>query len=202
MKYLLALLVLVSCTKIKTLPNPVNNPITNVSASPSIIPKECNNGDWCAQYNQIIILNITDAMLAYNPGAKFCPNWSHLDKDLFWTGFVKSIAKTESNWNVNEEYLEDFEDDGCGYSTGTSISTGLLQLSYGDRCVYPTKTCKTLTIKNLKDAKTNLTCALEIMDSLIRSNRPLSDYWSSTDFSKSGNDTLNNMKQYIPQCYP
>lgn len=200
MKFLLLSFLLISCTKISSIATVPASSATPKQQTP-ISSRDCVNREWCRVYDELIVSKLTPRLIAYGPEEEFCPNWENLDKEYFWKNFIKAIAKTESNWNNLEEYPEKFDDDGCGFSTGKSISTGLMQLSYGDRCVYPTTTCKKLTKQNLKDWSVNLPCALEIMDMLIAKRKPLSLYWSSLDLEATGDETIQNMREFIPDCF-
>jgi hypothetical protein len=197
MKAIILILALTGCASI---------PVQKPTQKPPVAQKgTCEPPEWCASYAPVILEEISEELLAYNPGKFFCPNWKNVNKTDFVLQFEKSIIETESSFDPSQEYPEDFDDDGCGYSTGQSISTGLFQLSYGDRCVYPTTDCKKLTPKSLKDPETNLRCGMQIQTMILRKNGQLLDYWSSLNPNEeeggTGPETRDHLKANFPECF-
>jgi hypothetical protein len=204
MKFLLPLiLLLVGCTQVvspqmSATASPSPAATVNVQAPPQTQTDTCAPGVWCKSWSDVVITKLTPAMSSFNPGAKWCPNWAKVNRIDFWVAFVKSIVETESSFDTHNVYEENFEnDDGENV-----LSIGLLQLSVEDQFSYPTaKSCKGITKANLQEPERNLKCGLEIMDRLITTKTPLPEYWSSTDFDKTGPETLSHLKKYFPACF-
>lgn len=89
----------------------------------------------------------------------YCPRWAELsisDRKGFYLAMISAMAKFESGFDPKTEYRENFKDQDGNWV----ISRGLLQLSVESANGYG---CK-VTSNALHDPKTNLTCALIIIN--------------------------------------
>lgn len=165
-------------------------PVKIVKEEPVVVePEICGDGKWC--YDEVVRGGLTPALRAAQPGV-LCPKGSA----NFWPALVKATAYRESSWKVRTDYTERFPD-----SSGVrQVSRGLMQLSYDDEGRGPH--CKNLRV-SIYDPKTNLLCAVEIMDQLVRQNKKpslrenLGRYWSTIRDAKV--DGL--LKTYVPECF-
>lgn len=155
--------------------------------------EECKKMEWQRSWNEIIIQNITPAMLEWENEFFGFPGKSPMRR---WLAFIQAMTFVESSWNPECRYTEDFIDDTTGE---LCESDGLGQLSLGDANSYPElpNVSKIRTKEQLFDAEFNLKCSLEIADYLIRNGRELSEYWSSLDPDKNGKQTLDKMKEIL-----
>lgn len=109
--------------------------------------------------------------------AQFCPNYYKLDREqriTVWGEFFSSLAFYESGWNPHSDYTETTL--GIDRVTGQRVvSSGLLQLSYGDKLW--AKWCPfdwegDVKIKSfatsIHSPKNNLQCGIGIMARQIR----------------------------------
>lgn len=126
-----------------------------------------------------------------------CPNYQNLSqgqREAFWTQFVGSVEKPESNCSPTNRYLE---------SNG-QWSEGLLQLSVGDSARGHSGACN-LTSSNIVDAKTNITCGVAIMDGLApngitNGNKGMDAYWSTLRSSSKSVSAINAQMSSFPGC--
>jgi len=108
---------------------------------------------------------------------QFCPNYYKLDKDqriTVWGELFSLLAFYESGWNPHADYTETTL--GIDRVTGIPVmSSGLLQLSYGDTtwakwCAFDWESDKHIKSFNtsIHNPKNNLQCGIGIMARQIR----------------------------------
>lgn len=96
----------------------------------------------------------------------YCPKWKALtlpDRKGLFLSLISAMSKFESGFDPATEYKENFKDSKGNWI----ISRGLLQLSVESANGYG---CQ-VTEKSLHDAKTNLTCAIIILNRWIAKDR-------------------------------
>lgn len=131
--------------------------------------------------------------------SSICPkyqNFTEGQREAFWTQFVGSVEKPESDCKSGPEvdYLE---------SNG-EWSQGLLQLSVGNKARGHPDACN-LTSANIHDAKTNITCGVAIMDGLApngitNGNKGMDAYWSTLRSSSKSITAINAQMKAFPGC--
>lgn len=123
---------------------------------------------------------------------QFCPNYYKLDREQrinVWAELFSLVAFYESGWNPHADYTENTL--GTDKITGqTVVSSGLLQLSYGDTlwakwCPFDwegDKRIKTFQT-SIHSPKNNLQCGIGIMAHQIRKHKKITIdkgvYWST-----------------------
>ena len=137
----------------------------------------------------------------------FCLNYLNLDiekRKVFWISFLAAITRFESFFNPEVKYKENFKDRHGDYI----ISRGLLQLSIESALGYR---CEIDYAEQLHDPKTNLKCAIKIINRWIKKDgvisvklnkawRGAARYWSTLRRKK----TLNKIKDKtaeMPMCH-
>jgi hypothetical protein len=158
-----------SCTTIPVTPAPETKPSNPIQNSKCV----SGAGEWDACYEQMIKDHLTETMKKADLTG-YCGDW---------VTFIKGVIDAESGFDASQEYKESFIDDGCPGYNQKSISTGWLQLSKGDACVYKTPTAKLVnSTDDLKNPEINLLFGMEIMDAILQKNntpKALGAYWST-----------------------
>lgn len=195
------LLIVASCATI---------PVETPKAPPAVAAENCQtiagkkSCAWAPTWEETIRNGLTPGILSASPGA-YCPNYSRLsDKSRFWINLFRATVRYESGFNPRATYTEKFID----HSTGKlSVSSGLLQLSIGDKSNYKGEACQKLTPESLFDPSINLACGTEIADALLAGKKPfkkntdvrtsLGRYWSTIRDGKISSE----LKRLMPECY-
>lgn len=123
---------------------------------------------------------------------QFCPNYYKLDRDQrvqIWSELFVQVAYWESGWNPHSDYTEHTL--GIDRVTGQPVvSSGLLQLSYGDTlwakwCPFNWDADKKINSfqTSIHDPKNNLGCGVGIMARQVRKTGRITldkgVYWST-----------------------
>lgn len=123
---------------------------------------------------------------------QFCPDYYKLSKDQrinVWGELFSLVAFYESGWNPHSDYTENTL--GIDRVTGQRVvSSGLLQLSYGDMlwakwCPFDWESDKHIKTFNtsIHNPKNNLQCGIGIMAHQIRKHKKIiidkGVYWST-----------------------
>jgi len=147
--------------------------------------------EWTTITLQTVEKYYKDLDVAQDMG-QFCPNYFKLDKDQrinVWAELFSLLALYESGWNPHADYTENTL--GIDKITGQMVvSSGLLQLSYGDIvwakwCPFDwegDKRIKTFDT-SIHNPKNNLQCGIGIMAHQIRKHKKITIdkgvYWST-----------------------
>ncbi len=202
-----------SVTGLVTTPEPVVTPIAPATATSNPAARTSStrfkalwtgsNSDaanWTTHMEDA--LNSYGANLLKGPSDidSFCPMYSrlgHQDQINFWVQLFAGVAKYESGFNPTSHMVETTM--GHDPITGSQvISAGLFQLSYQDTplykshvppgvCVFDYRADSKLSMTDLKrtinDPKTNITCAVSIMNYLVSKHGAIAydfgNYWST-----------------------
>ena len=111
------------------------------------------------------------ALLSVTPRdiEEWCPSFAEQDKEerkAFWAYLMSSLMKYESNYDPSVTYLEPFRD-----ANGKRVvSRGLLQLSKESSNGYG---CGIVDPQELHNPKTNLVCAVRIMNRWIERDKAI-----------------------------
>lgn len=190
-----------ACTKLVTPPVPTNTVVvtaTSTSTAVNTTPETCRSGQWC--YDHLVIPRITQALKDADV-TTICKTHG-VDKTKLWTAIERGISLAESDWKPETTYEEDFIDEATGK---LSVSTGLFQLSYGDRNNYRGTECDLISKTNLVDPSVNVKCAMAIQNKLLAGDKRevravLGRYWSvmrPTVYSKKLQKTIPNQRHQV-----
>jgi hypothetical protein len=129
--------------------------------------------------------------------AKFCPHYAKLgapDRTRLWVALLSAMARPESDFRPDKTYQEDFED-GSGQPV---ISRGLLQLSHESANGYE---CSIKKAEELHDPSTNLTCAVRIMDRLVKRDGVIATYEADREARGGGRywSVLRESRGFLPE---
>ncbi len=94
---------------------------------------------------------------------QFCPRYHRLneqDRKKVFLQLISSMAKFESDFDIDTTYTEDMKDD----DSTAIISRGLLQISKTSANLYG---CNIEKARELETAETNIRCGVRIMNTLI-----------------------------------
>ena len=190
-----------ACTKTETVaPAPETKTVVS-TATQTVVnpdPTSCRSGVWC--YDYLVRPRITKALLEADV-SPICKTHS-VDKNQIWLAVERGISLAESDWKYETTYEEDFIDEATGK---LSISTGLFQLSYGDRNNYRNTECDLITKDNLKDPVVNVKCAMAIQNKLLTTDKRdvlsvVGRYWSvmrPTVYIKKLKKTIPNARHQV-----
>ncbi len=139
----------------------------------------------------------------------YCPKWKTLslpDRKGFFLSLISAMSKFESGFDPTTEYKENFKDSKGNWI----ISRGLLQLSVESANGYG---CQ-VTENSLHDAKTNLTCAIIILNRWVAKDRYFGSsigsaknkhvggarYWSVLREKSKSRDKIRNFTSSQKMC--
>ena len=204
-------------------PSPTSTGVSASTFSPLWIGQNSDASNWTIYAEDA--LNSYGANLLSGPSdvETFCPMYSrlgHQDQINFWVQLLAGVTKYESGFNPVSYMIEPtLGDDPI---TGSQvISAGLFQLSYQDTpnykshvatgvCVfdYPadSKLAMTDIKRTINDPKTNITCAVSIMNYLVGKHGAIAynsgNYWSTLmPSSKYGKvPQIKAITQALPFC--
>ena len=110
------------------------------------------------------------SLSALNPAdiQSFCPAYAQLDADSrvkFWVGLLSAIAKFESNFKPETEFIEKLID----REGNRVVSRGLLQLSI-ESANQDRYACNITAQKDLHDPEINLSCGARILATWVEAD--------------------------------
>lgn len=209
-------------------PAPASTPAPVSTPAPSTFKalwngQNANAANWTL-YVQQAVSNYGSALVRGPSDVEdFCPNYSRLgtqDRINFWVQMVAAMTKYESGFNPASRMTE--TTGGIDKVTGRQLaSEGLMQLSYEDgknyRSILPTGVCDfdyardqqyavTDLRRTILDPKTNLTCAVGILNRQIERDGAIavgtSAYWAviKTDRSTNKLSQIRAITKALPFC--
>jgi hypothetical protein len=122
------------------------------------------------EYTKAVIEDYGQGLLNSVPHdiVSFSPNYKSFSREKrlnFWVYLLSAMAEKESNFKPNLSYTENFKD-----VTGTKVvSRGLFQMSYHSAKNY--SNCDISSGSELYDAKTNIECAVAILNKWVVSDK-------------------------------
>jgi len=141
---------------------------------------------------------------------QFCPLYPRLNslqRSQFWVGLFSAMAKPESNFKPQQRYQEKFRD-GRGRPV---VSRGLLQISL-ESANQPRYNCQIRRADQLHDPRTNLNCAVKIMQKWVETDGWISQpqwsqqpkgggrYWSTLREKTGKLNEISQFTRQLPAC--
>lgn len=148
-------------------PAPDPAPVTEPAPQPIYTVKaDWPNKKWTAITLSALQMYGVDLLNSSPSDIKdWCGSWGTVDRFQFWTMFISSLARFESDFDPSTTYGEAFND-----AKGSPvISRGVMQVSQ-ESANGQYYQCGIKNAQDLHDVKTNLVCAVKIMN-----------YWIKTD---------------------
>ncbi|WP_373353349.1 hypothetical protein [Pseudoroseicyclus sp. CXY001] len=155
------LLSLGACDSAEMPSSPSGEPMATPGTPMLWLARNAESGDWFS-FAAEAISDHGGALLSSTPAdiGAWCPAYSGQspeERTAFWAFLMSSLMRFESNYDPTTSYTEPF-DDAAGNRV---VSRGLLQLSIESANGYG---CGIGEAEELHDPRTNLSCAVRIMD--------------------------------------